>query len=89
MSNKKLIKKLGDAGFLVQELLYEKIDDSIKKLECVKEAHENVIATEKELQKEIFMIINNLEYISDLLEISSKLDYVDELTEEELDEFKL
>ena len=86
MSNKKLIKKMGEAGFLVQELLCKKIDDSIEKLEGVKEAYENDIATEKELQKEIFMIINNLKCISDLLEIGSKLDYFDDLSEDEKNE---
>ena len=89
MSNKKLIKKLGDAGFLVQELLCEKIDDSIEKLEFVKDGYENVVATTEELQKVLFMIINNLEYITDLLEINDRLDYVDELSDDELDELGL
>lgn len=86
MSNKKLIKKLGDARFFIQELLCEKIDDSIEKLEGVKEGYENDIATTEQLQKELFMIINNLEYITDLLEIDDRLNYVDELSDNELDE---
>ena len=89
MSNKKLIKKLDEAGVFVQELLTEKIDDSIEKLEFVKDGYENDVATTEELQKVLFMIINNLEYITDLLEINDRLDYVDELTEEELDELRL
>ena len=89
MSNKKLIKKLDEAGVFVQGLLSEKIDDSIEKLEFVKDGYENVVATTEELQKVLFMIINNLEYITDLLEINDRLDYVDKLTEEELDELRL
>ena len=89
MSNEKLITKLDEAGVFVQELLTEKIDDSIEKLEFVKEGYENVVATTEELQKVLFMIINNLEYITDLLEINDRLDYVDKLTEEELDELRL
>ena len=89
MSNKKLIKKMDEAGVFVSNLLTEKIDDSIEKLEFVKDGYENVVATTEELQKVLFMIINNLEYITDLLEINDKLDYVDELTEEELDELGL
>ena len=88
MSNKKLIKKLDEAGVFVQGLLTEKIDDSIEKLEFVKDGYENIVATTEELQKVLFMIINNLEYITDLLEINDRLDYVDELTEEELDELR-
>ena len=89
MSNKKLIKKLDEAGVFVQGLLTEKIDDSIEKLEFVKDGYENVVATTEELQKVLFMIINNLEYITDLLEINDKLDYVDELSDDELDELRL
>ena len=89
MSNKKLIKKLDEAGAFVQGLLSEKIDDSIEKLEGIKEGYENDIATTEQLQKDLFMIINNLEYITDLLEINDRLDYFDELTEEELDELGL
>ena len=89
MSNKKLIKKLDEAGVFVQGLLTEKIDDSIEKLEFVKDGYENVVATTEELQKVLFMIINNLEYITDLLEINDRLDYVDELSDDELDELRL
>ena len=89
MSNKKLIKKMDEAGVFVSNLLTEKIDDSIEKLEFVKDGYENVVATTEELQKVLFMIINNLEYITDLLEIDDRLNYVDELTEEELDELGL
>ena len=89
MSNKKLIKKMDEAGVFVQGLLTEKIDDSIEKLEFVKDGYENVVATTEELQKVLFMIINNLEYITDLLEINDKLDYVDELSDDELDELGL
>ena len=89
MSNKKLIKKLDEAGVFVQELLTEKIDDSIEKLEFVKDGYENVVATTEELQKVLFMIINNLEYITDLLEIDDRLNYVDELSDDELDELGL
>ena len=89
MSNKKLIKKMDEAGAFVQELLSEKIDDSIEKLEFVKDGYENVVATTEELQKVLFMIINNLEYITDLLEINDRLDYVDELSDDELDELGL
>ena len=89
MSNEKLIKKLDEAGVFVQELLTEKIDDSIEKLEFVKEGYENVVATTEELQKDLFMIINNLEYITDLLEIDDRLNYVDELSDDELDELGL
>ena len=88
MSNKKLIKKLDEAGAFVQGLLSEKIDDSIEKLEYVKDGYENIVATTEELQKVLFMIINNLEYITDLLEIDDRLNYVDELTEEELEELR-
>ena len=88
MSNKKLIKKMDEAGVFVQGLLTEKIDDSIEKLEFVKDGYENVVATTEELQKVLFMIINNLEYITDLLEIDDRLNYVDELTEEELEELR-
>ena len=86
MSNKKLIKKLDEAGVFVSNLLTEKIDDSIEKLEFVKDGYENVVATTEELQKVLFMVINNLEYITDLLEINDRLDYVDELSDDELDE---
>ena len=86
MSNKKLIKKLDEAGVFVQGLLTEKIDDSIEKLEFVKDGYENIVATTEELQKVLFMIINNLEYITDLLEIDDKLNYVDELSDDELEE---
>lgn len=89
MSNKKLIKKMDEAGVFVQGLLTEKIDDSIEKLEFVKDGYENVVATTEELQKVLFMIINNLEYITDLLEINDRLDYVDELSDDELDELGL
>ena len=89
MSNKKLIKKLDEAGVFVQGLLTEKIDDSIEKLEFVKDGYENIVATTEELQKVLFMIINNLEYITDLLEINDRLDYVDELSDDELDELGL
>ena len=89
MSNKKLIKKMDEAGVFVQGLLTEKIDDSIEKLEYVKDGYENVVATTEELQKVLFMIINNLEYITDLLEINDRLDYVDELSDDELDELGL
>ena len=89
MSNKKLIKKLDEAGVFVQGLLTEKIDDSIEKLEFVKDGYENVVATTEELQKVLFMIINNLEYITDLLEIDDRLNYVDELSDDELDELRL
>ena len=89
MSNKKLIKKMDEAGVFVQGLLSEKIDDSIEKLEFVKDGYENVVATTEELQKVLFMIINNLEYITDLLEINDRLDYVDELSDDELDELGL
>ena len=89
MSNKKLIKKLDEAGVFVQGLLTEKIDDSIEKLEFVKDGYENVVATTEELQKVLFMIINNLEYITDLLEIDDRLNYVDELSDDELDELGL
>ena len=89
MSNKKLIKKLDEAGVFVQGLLTEKIDDSIEKLEFVKDGYENVVATTEELQKVLFMIINNLEYITDLLEINDRLNYVDELSDDELDELRL
>ena len=89
MSNKKLIKKMDEAGVFVQELLSEKIDDSIEKLEFVKDGYENVVATTEELQKVLFMIINNLEYITDLLERNDRLDYVDELSDDELDELGL
>ena len=89
MSNKKLIKKLDEAGVFVQGLLTEKIDDSIEKLEFVKDGYENVVATTEELQKALFMIINNLEYITDLLEIDDRLNYVDELSDDELDELRL
>ena len=89
MSNKKLIKKLDEAGVFVQGLLSEKIDDSIEKLEFVKDGYENVVATTEELQKVLFMIINNLEYITDLLEIDDRLNYVDELSDDELDELGL
>ena len=89
MSNKKLIKKLDEAGVFVQGLLSEKIDDTIEKLEGVKEGYENVVATTEELQKDLFMIINNLEYITDLLEIDDRLNYVDELSDDELDELGL
>ena len=89
MSNKKLIEKLDEAGVFVQGLLSEKIDDSIEKLEFVKDGYENVVATTEELQKVLFMIINNLEYITDLLEINDRLDYVDELSDDELDELGL
>ena len=86
MINKKLIKKLREAGFFVSNLLTEKIDDSIEKLEGIKEGYENDIATTEQLQKELFMIINNLEYITDLLEISDRLDYFDDLSEDEKNE---
>ena len=89
MSNKKLIKKLDEAGAFVQGLLSEKIDDSIEKLEYVKDGYENIVATTEELQKVLFMIINNLEYITDLLEIDDRLNYVDELSDDELDELRL
>ena len=89
MSNKKLIKKLDEAGVFVQGLVSEKIDDTIEKLEGVKEGYENVVATTEELQKDLFMIINNLEYITDLLEIDDRLNYVDELSDDELDELGL
>ena len=89
MSNKKLIKKMDEAGVFVQGLLTEKIDDSIEKLEFVKDGYENIVATTEELQKVLFMIINNLEYITDLLEINDRLDYVDELSDDELDELGL
>ena len=89
MSNKKLIKKMDEAGVFVQELLSEKIDDSIEKLEFVKDGYENVVATTEELQKVLFMIINNLEYITDLLEIDDRLNYVDELSDDELNELGL
>ena len=89
MSNKKLIKKMDEAGVFVQGLLSEKIDDSIEKLEFVKDGYENIVATTEELQKVLFMIINNLEYITDLLEINDRLDYVDELSDDELDELRL
>ena len=89
MSNEKLIKKLDEAGVFVQELLTEKIDDSIEKLEFVKDGYENDVATTEELQKVLFMIINNLEYITDLLEIDDRLNYVDELSDDELDELGL
>lgn len=89
MSNKKLIKKLDEAGVFVSNLLTEKIDDSIEKLEFVKDGYENVVATTEELQKVLFMIINNLEYITDLLEINDRLDYVDELSDDELDKLGL
>ena len=89
MSNEKLIKKIDEAGTFVQSLLSEKIDDSIEKLEYVKDGYENVVATTEELQKVLFMIINNLEYITDLLEINDRLDYVDELSDDELDELRL
>ena len=88
MSNKKLIKKLDEAGVFVQGLLSEKIDDSIEKLEFVKDGYENVVATTEELQKVLFMIINNLEYITDLLEIDDRLNYVDELSDDELDKLR-
>ena len=80
---------MDEAGVFVSNLLTEKIDDSIEKLEFVKDGYENVVATTEELQKVLFMVINNLEYITDLLEINDRLDYVDELTEEELDELGL
>lgn len=89
MSNKKLIKKMDEAGAFVSNLLTEKIDDSIEKLEFVKDGYENVVATTEELQKVLFMIINNLEYVTDLLEINDRLDYVDELSDDELDELGL
>ena len=89
MSNKKLIKKMDEAGVFVSNLLTEKIDDSIEKLEFVKDGYENVVATTEELQKVLFMIINNLEYITDLLEIDDRLNYVDELSDDELDELGL
>ena len=86
MSNKKLIKRLSKAGFFVHELLCKKIDDSIEKLEGIKEGYENDVATTEELQKDLFMIINNLEYITDLLEINDRLDYFDDLSEDEKNE---
>ena len=89
MSNKKLIKKMDEEGVFVSNLLTEKIDDSIEKLEFVKDGYENVVATTEELQKVLFMIINNLEYITDLLERNDRLDYVDELSDDELDELGL
>ena len=89
MSNKKLIKKMDEAGVFVSNLLTEKIDDSIEKLEFVKDGYENVVATTEELQKVLFMIINNLEYITDLLEIDDRLNYVDELSDDELNELGL
>ena len=89
MSNKKLIKKMDEAGVFVSNLLTEKIDDSIEKLEFVKDGYENVVATTEELQKVLFMVINNLEYITDLLEINDRLNYVDELSDDELDELRL
>ena len=80
---------MDEAGVFVSNLLTEKIDDSIEKLEFVKDGYENVVATTEELQKVLFMIINNLEYITDLLEINDRLDYVDELSDDELDELGL